>query len=409
MRRTILVLIFAIFSLTACSDMYILSESDTQYNASTVDYSIYHRNGSDFSYTRNDDHSMDQQNQITKMWGMMYIKDNMLYFQQGNMVYQYDTVSGNTTTLCKDPLCRHDDIECPFFGIRGGNGIHIYDKYIYYEQMTNYYDEDDIEHRVNRRLKFDMQNQTVKTIYDIEEGLRVTSEYYYDNIRYYLDAEYTENETQEFVLKCDDLETDKSEEVFKIGQTADGICFADSEKIYFCDGAGIYYRRILNPVEKVRIYTGEVKSLICDGRYFYIIEINGDNRNLVRCGLNAEETDTLIEGKVLNISMTEKYIYYTLDDYILKKNSITGAEYKVYSDEIYRVDKNSLKNEFVYSFPDDMEGYFQTSFTVDGRYLYCHYCVYSEDDEVLIEFINNRPYDLLRIDVETGDLYYICE
>ncbi len=46
-----------------------------------------------------------------------YGKDGTLYADVNGVLYQYSIQNGYATPLCGDPLCKHNDSSCPFYGI----------------------------------------------------------------------------------------------------------------------------------------------------------------------------------------------------------------------------------------------------------------------------------------------------
>ena len=58
-------------------------------------------------------------------------KDGTLYADVNGIIYKYNIQNGYATPLCGDPLCKHNDSNCPFYGI-GEDFYLINDTILYY-------------------------------------------------------------------------------------------------------------------------------------------------------------------------------------------------------------------------------------------------------------------------------------
>jgi hypothetical protein len=97
-------------------------------------------NNQDFKYIENDDEPLS----YNAMEGGMQIKyfDGCIYFLNGSSaygwqenhatLYRFNTKTGNLTTVCADPLCKHNSPECPFYSME--NRFYVYENKIYYDR-----------------------------------------------------------------------------------------------------------------------------------------------------------------------------------------------------------------------------------------------------------------------------------
>ena len=153
-------------------------------------------------------------------------------------------------------------------------------------------------------------------------------------------------------------------------------------------------------------------NTMCDGEYFYSVELRDESTNrVIRYNMEGNNLTQLSpdEHNVHMFCSTENYLYYNLRDEISIGKDSSGNDIMVRKSDIYRVPKDGGEAELVYSLPDDMKTHCIFNFLVDGNYLYALYGAYNPETKTVDESQNNAPYDFLRINLTTGDIYYITE
>ena len=110
--------------------------------------------------------------------------------------------------------------------------------------------------------------------------------------------------------------------------------------------------------------------------------------------------------------MTHDYIYFRSDEQISygrDKNENGGQDIFNQTSDIYRVSVNGGDAELVYRLSEEMKNYYIGNFLVDGNYLYAQWGYCNTEVSEYYESWNDAEYDFMRIDLRTGEIYYIAE
>ncbi|MBO5274617.1 MAG: hypothetical protein J6I45_08400 [Clostridia bacterium] len=359
-----------------------------------------------FEFTPSDDRAAEAQNVVTRNFGSVRYHDGYVYIFSSGQAFRFNPETGNITNLCSDPICLHETDECPFYGIRTNQQIHINDGKIYFLSQRYHRSEEGNRIFEYYRMQYDINLQTAKVleVYPFS-GSWTGSDYYSNEWRYYIKIDTTEEkETYENLLRRENLNTGKTEILMNLGDINYTLVYVNEERIYLHDGVNLFYY-ILDDLNNKCIISDKCKGYIaCDGEWFYHTLIDGDKTSLVKYDMEGGNRVTLAENISRSYS-TEQYIYYMPDVMYTIGEDITN-----YKSDIYRVPKNGGTAELVYTFPEDMiDRYVILYFIVDGNYLYANYGVYTSESDNWYESINADPYDVMRINLSTGDIYYISK
>lgn len=91
-------------------------------------------------YVSNESQTSTHNNEISMTFNDLLNNDSFLYANVNGVIYKYSIKEGYAIPLCNDPLCKHSDSACQFYGI-GDEIYKIDDKIIYYKN-TNLFQYD---------------------------------------------------------------------------------------------------------------------------------------------------------------------------------------------------------------------------------------------------------------------------
>lgn len=396
-------------------------------------------NNQDFKYIENDDEPLS----YNAMEGGMQIKyfDGCIYFLNGSSaygwqenhatLYRFNTKTGNLTTVCADPLCKHNSPECPFYSME--NRFYVYENKIYYDR-TYVFDYKETGFYADF-VSFDISNSKLKQyiVYtdSIPDGI-IGSQLYVDNYIFYYDivvdsktntSKITINrmnlkDGSVVVMNADDSTNDNT-----IGFN-NMFLFAVDQRIYFSDGKKIYSTDYnMNNRQDIMSVASLDSNIKTDGEYIYWGESersdNAKLQTLYRAKLDGSGK-TPLNIKAEKWQITKNYIYYlNPQETVIGKNEMeqrNGGDIVLEYNEIRRAAHDGLSNELVFSLIQD-DIYFEIYpyyFSCVGNYIYTAYHTYTDknnngayDDSEYYQSSDSKTYTILRIDVITGDTYYI--
>lgn len=402
--------------LTGCASedaLYYLPEEDETAPAGTDAFTpLPHQLGAaPFEYTETGDRPAANPGNAGRQ-SMFKYSDEYLYFY-GETIHRYNPKTGNITCLCSDPLCRHGT-ECPFFGMNPVRSLYVHNNQVNYEQF-GYIPVEGVNgteyEPVERKMRFDIEKQTAEIVFDyIRDGIeysggRAVDDYYAGEYYYYLHHVLDEKDRLNYEMRRENLDTGKIEVLTQLGNIPAVIHYADAEWVYYMHGSEILRMKTETPDAAEKLTDMIVQDAACDGENFYYrIREDGVDR-IYRSDMNLENRECLIDENVSFMYLTEQYLYY-----VPVQTVRIGERDVKCANDIYRWSKADGTAECVYSLPEDMReasyaiGY---SFTVCGNYIYAGYMRYDEAEREIAESGGSDRTEYLRINIETGDLYYI--
>jgi len=402
-----LFLLCTILPLSSCSDnIYELPEDTSPPETSAPN--PYNINGTDFEYTLGNDPLTNISSFLTSVFGLRCY-DNYIYMS-GRYIYRYNPKTGNVTHVCADPLCMHNNDDCPFYGFLDGT-FKIHDNKVYYYRFY-YPNGRETGESVYQQVCYDIETHTLTALRELPHGEHLLNEYFTDQYHYYMELQTNENDEQITLLFQRDLDTGKVKTIKQFDNTYIGyLLYADDERIYCTDGANYYYFTLDNPDEYVYILKGKIANFSCNGENFYAVidpdPTDDDSfKQLYRFDMEGNNLTQLTpdEHNIQFFCTTEKYIYYKIYSYI----TISGGS-RIDTGDIYRIPLEGGEPELIDPLPEDMKDYTISHFFVDGNYLYGSYQYYNPETEEYADSTGMLPYCYIRVNLTTGELYYITE
>ena len=374
----------------------------------------YHKNSSPFEYTVSNDRSAEEQTFRSRAIANVQYYDGTIYLFTDSMIYRYNAENGNVISLCADPLCYHNDSTCPFFGLNSAYNYYIDNDKIAYARVYSYRNPDTNEIRyIKERVQYEISTGKLTVIERIPDGIAVNSEFFKGDYRYFLNTLIDDDNNQTYEICRENMLTRKIESLKYLGEIPVGINYvSDDGRIYYPYMGYFHYFYEDEPDKDVILCEALYMSdVLCDGNYFYYVAKNDNNDifSIQRYDMEMDNRVTICDDNPQNIYLTHKYIYYTKNEKVVIGIDKNGNAVELPSSDVYRVPIEGGDSELVYSFPDNMSNYSLSRFIVDGIYLYASYGWYDETTYIFHESINVKPYDFIRINLETGEIYYICE
>lgn len=401
-------------------------------------------NNNVFGYIENDDEPYSY-NAISGLSELKYYEGCIYFFNGGSSVgrgnystvYRYNVATGNLTTVCPDPLCSHDIVDCPFYGI--APLFFVYNNNIYYKRSYGiyYYEKNEYSGYYADFVAFNLETSKIRQYFKYTETQFVPmmgKELYVGNYRFYYEFVNDDKNLKSYfnihrvnlddgsivILKQDNLINPNAVTAISISDT---LLFSVNYKIYFTDGSCVYSTDY-DMFNRQDIINGKFiyDDIYTDGEYIYWGESEDlDNINLqtlYRAKLDGSGEKSPLGIKTASWQLTQKYIYYlNPQETIIGKNRIEqrpGSEIVLNNNEIRRAAHDGLSNEAVFTLIQDDTNFEIYSYTCVGNYIYAAYHTYTDknndgafDDSEYYQSTDEKTYSILRIDVTTGDTYYI--
>jgi hypothetical protein len=376
--------------------------------------------------------------------GYIYFQNggaNVLGFPENQTLWKYNIATNNLTTVCPDPLCKHNIKDCPLFAM---DTMYIYDnKVLFYSRYKFILDGGSKNAPVWNEWagfimydiptgKYNLRNEINPSTY-----VQNVRQLFVDNYCLYYDYIYNENIEEWVFAVCRwDLTTN---EVVVLGGLdniynlysgnlpvfASTFLFSIDSRIFFTDGQMIFSTDI-NYENRIDHLTGSfLLDVYTDGEYIYygvpvprepddyliqsIRRVDFDGQNDIELGIVSE---------LGRWNITTNYIYYKKYDKIAIGKNMTseypGQNINMYNSEIWRCSHDGTNHELVYKFEGDMANYRIESELYVGNYIYGIYERWtdSNNDNVFKDGDQYRSgnyenYSIMRIDINTGEIYYI--
>ena len=374
----------------------------------------YHINESDFSFAESDDRALNTTQRIMFNPGNIRYADGVMYITSYGMVYRYDIEDGGVISLCIDPLCMHKDADCPFYGLNIGSNVIIHQNKVYYKRKFFVHQTDTAGNVIDSEEKresvcFDIASRKLSVLDTWEYGTYIESEYFHGDYRYYLHTIIGDDNTPTYSINREHLTSRKVETLLELNEWIAGILHTDGTSVWLSDGVGIYRFPIESPKQLETVYTGSMTGIFSGG-YIY-----GKQENqLLR--LDAQTGDVTVictlDFTPAYFCLTRDYIYFRSGEQISygrDKTQNAGQEIFNQTSDIYRVSVNGGDAELVYRLSEEMKNYYIGNFLVDGNYLYAQWGYCDTEASEYYESWNDAEYDFMRIDLRTGEIYYIAE
>lgn len=334
-------------------------------------------------------------------------------------LYRINTLTGNVTTACGDPLCTHDNEECPYFGI--GSVYYISaDGSVCFTGDVGFVSYD--QEKMKRVLLDD---------YKGAQSIFFTTEVYYDDYRIYSGFEY-DPDKDEYIygVRRADLKNGGSE--FFGGTTDENgnylTLMADprfivGDRLYFEDGMYFFsLNKDGGDREDLFAKKGEIGRMYTDGEYIYYCEY--DRSSVIRRAFDGGESETVVTDIYSSqvYLLTDEYIYYMKQDgdpVVLGKADIRGYaadKVEITPLVVCRSRHDGSGEERLALVTDTEKGLSPIEWIVVGNYLYCRYSYWEDADGDGVFTDGDNKYStmttsggtvgrLLRVDLMNGEKY----
>ncbi len=392
-----------------------------------------------FIYTDSDDIPLTTNynaiNGISKLQysdGYLYFNNcfaaNMMNLSENRTLMRYNVKAGTLTSVCTDPLCKHNTIECPFYAMYDTfyiNNNNILFAQVYYE--TKY-------ENTNMRGFFKMYNlKTGITLNRNEIDTRNYSEFpkqlVFENYVFYYDYVYDKVLDEWFFDVCrwnmvnntvTNLNayngTDDQDSQYSV-VLAYCFLFAKDSRIYFTDGKSIFSTDIYLKDKEELTSIQYLSEAFTDGEYIYYGVLTDSNTGVESIyRMNMDGSGDINLGILCgggSLVITTEYLYYKNGDQIsIGKCRVKGAsadEVILQDSEIWRCRHDGTGKEPVYKFENEYEYHRILYECYVGNYIYALYNYWIdpnndgifEDGDYYFSAGSSDRYNIMRIDMKT--------
>lgn len=409
----IMILLYIMLCLTSCDNKMQYIDNETE-----IDETIEKAEDDKFEYTYSDD-SYVKYNSVNLSNQFQYY-DGCLYFNKGTLM-RYNCETGNITTVCSDPLCDHKSYDCPFFMM---NPFVVYKDRVFFRRV-NVFDD------YTEQMSYNISTAALKVHEKIDSmnGGEYLKQILIDNYRYYYDYKQKDETSEPEAVICRmNLDTGKIETVsgdlqkdeldYYIPYTQIFLFTVDS-RVYFTDGK-IIFSTDLDLKNRTDHITGKFPGdVYTDGEYIYYSQKQDETTDIYRMKFDGSDNTYIVTVSTYSSwQFTEKYIYYQTPDVVdIGKVRISGYasdRVELHGSEIRRCRHDGSGDELVYKFEGDMANCRIFGYTVYGNYIYGDYQEWIDKDGNGVfeegenySNYNDPDYKFMRIDVTTGEIYYI--
>ena len=344
--------------------------------------------------------------------------DGGLYFQTSEMLFKLDKETGKMNEMCKDPVCKHNTKECPFYGQDWEFGFYIYENNIFYMRGGPHRE---LAREPRRILMYDIEKGSFRILHDYNMDIngQHKDHSFHGGEMYFHEKTYNEdNDKYNYVLTKIDLSSFEKEVLYALDYKKINVIGGDENNIYYIDmiDKKIYTakNRDFNNIS-VLIDDHDGHFAIVDDMVFYVSSKTG---NLMSKKLDGTDVKDLGVSNIYRMYVTDKYIYYRPKTGF----TLTSAEHEKtvsvsVSNEIYRCTHDGKNVELIYQAYNGepiKRGevvYIPTSLYVFEGYFYSTFVEFSLKDDGTIGQDSSRnstgPYSYMRVNCNTGEVYII--
>lgn len=415
MKKIYILILLITVLLSGCNDdeLYYLEPTTT----------IADKEEKQFSFTPSSDTQNTTYQNASVLMAQIFPSGKYIYFTVANMLYRFNTETGNITSACADPLCMHNSVECPFFhNNHAVTYVSIFDDRIYFKTRESDFankvlisvDQDGEHYHVPTILTckvYDIANQEVKISkrdYS-ESGLLYHNEYCTEHEEYYFDMIHDE-ETDQWskALKCYDSRTNKTRVIGNYQENTNTVFVKyEDGKLLYCDEISFGWLNTQSG-QKEAIFEGDCVALSCDDANYYYIK--SEDKSLWRMPIAGGDPEYLGVNDVRgDYNITDNYIYFRY----LKAHQVAtmsdGQPYEYVGQEFWRMDKDGSNLIKVFEFTGEYEAYNINNMVINGNYIYGIWKRVDEEGNIVSSLTATDTLwgSILRIDMTTGELYFI--
>ena len=340
---------------------------------------------------------------------------------------RYNCTSGRVSNICSDPLCFHENEECPLIGIQ--QWAVLPDGQICYSQKFDKIYRNDAgiitkEVHIFDHALYNSVDGKKTVLYEYDGSYFSGPELYSENYRFYHSIEY-DKERDIFVtglyrmnLKNGDIKlliehgTSDEDETFNVTSEMFGVA---NERIYLSDGLTVFSIDFEGENRITHLEGQFPPTLHSDGEFVYYLKENGIYRRNLLGG--DEEHIAECDNIYGNITLTTNWIYYQAGNTItigeLNLEGYAEKEAKLSGGEIWRCRHDGSELEKIVTIDAEYANIRPDGLTAAGDYIYSTYTGWQDKDgdgifDTQIFSRGNRDHlPILRIDVTSGEITVI--
>ncbi len=422
MKRFISFVLVAALLLTSCAKIESIRPPGNNGADASTSYQI-----PDYSYAPNGDRAANRALAGLDTAGMMESIvckwDDKLYFTGSrpdlqNTLFCLDLPTGVVSYVCPDPLCRHDNADCPFYG--ACSGIYIYEDTIYYKvrYSAGVYDSSGkFSHtsHVFEMRAFNLETGNLRVVLEFDFDASTTNQQYYDGTDYYW-YDFAKAEDEDMVVNTlcrTDLLTGETvvQKQSQENYFADQLLFVRDGSLWQCNKMGLYRTDAETLENRETVMTFEPGTrTFARGDQILLIKPENDYWKLSvldPVSLREEEIGILNQTPSDWMCFTDSGVFYTLADDTVeitvnqKPKSIKN--HAVWYFPLSQTGEPSL----AYVFPEEQQSMsIVYAFISDGGYLYFYYscCEQDENGASSADFYYSANEScFMRVDLSTGE------
>jgi len=405
MKKAIFALLSLTLMITSCTNAIYHATDDMgpKKAAETTILAQY----SDFTYISSEDKMtaevLDTGCNGTLFYSPMY--ENSIIIKLNDVPCIYNDETGNIGSLCIDPLCLHDTMECPYGGMT--SGVILKDNKAYFnvfkplEEVRGFY-ELDLKSGRKRELR-------VKDM-----GLGCDTQFYDDDFSYFYEAaaeDDPENKTSKtvWIFYRQDMKTLKWEELERSVDMLDIQLFGRyGDRFLF--HSGVTGNLLTAPVDNVTdrsiLFDGyaEFAPMMVEGDTIFFIEIRDGQSSLSSIRADGIDYKSYPIENLCDFGtpfyVTKNYIYFMYDEPVeLPENNYAD---EISPRKIWRMNRETEEITLAYEMDERLDLVDIEQFVVKGNYIYAKYVLFTEDYQTIDD---SEGY--LRLGIADGSIYLI--
>lgn len=398
-----------------------------------------------FCYEDTEDRPINRFNIKYGYEGLLYENDyiyfrngwaNPFIFPENQTLWRYNIKTNNITSVCPDPVCKHNSVNCPLYAVSDifyihNNKVFANFKYIHVSDKNDSVNATDINAWAGFKM-YDMENgkTLLRNEHSAGEYTQDSRILFTDNFCYYYDYMYNEElEDWVFAICRWDFQSNKIIILAGLDNKYDfdapenlltTFLFTIDDRIFFTDSNTLYSTDFNYQDRKDHIKGSFHNDVLTDGIYIYYGIPSSDGlQSIHRVDLDGNDyidLGILVESGAWHI--TEKYIYYKKYDQIaIGKNRVSGYsgdEIILSNSEIWRCNHDGTQHEKIFKFDNELANCRFTNEVFVGNYIYGIYEQWTDanqdgifEDEDYFRSDGFEDFKIMRIDITTGEIYII--
>ena len=348
-------------------------------------------------------------------------------FAHNAYLVRYNCTSGRVSNVCSDPLCFHENEDCPMVGIQQWNILH--DGQVCYSQKFDKVYRNDAgtiikEVHIFDHSLYNPMDGKKTVLYEYDGSYFTGPELYSGNFRFYHSIEYDKardmfvtglyrmNLTNGDIKLLIEHGTSDKDETFNVTSEMFGVA---NERIYLSDGLTVFSIDFEGENRLTHLEGKFPTILHSDGEFVYYPQDNG----IYRRNLSGGDEEYIVECDNIygDITLTTNWIYFQAGNTItigaLNLKGYAEKEAKLSGGEIWRCRHDGSELMKVVTMDGEYANIRPDGLTVAGDCIYSTYTGWQDEDgdgifDTQIFSQGNRDHlPILRIDTVSGEITMI--